>query len=120
MCAERQAQGWLSRITDWKHVANYSFPMTWIDPGRATTWKARRQSRPGEIKTHPGNGCRDLREGAEWRHSPQDLPGLVSGLLPRIEKLNVTPDSEKPCPEISWCHHWAGKQERWACLWGTK
>lgn len=82
--------------------------------------KARRQSRPGEIETHPGTAAETPREGAKWRHSPQDLPGLVSGLLPGIEKLNVTPDSEKPCPEISWCHHWAGKQERWACLWGTK
>ena len=86
VCVERQSQGWLSIITDWKHVTNYSFPMTRIDPGRETTWKARRQSRPGEIKTCPGRGCRDLREGAEWRHSPQDHPGLVSGLLPRIEK----------------------------------
>ena len=78
---ERQAQGWLSRVTYWKHVANYSSPMAWIDPGRETTWEARKQSRPREMKTCSGRCCR-----AEWRHSLQERPGLGSELLPRIKR----------------------------------
>lgn len=35
-------------------------------------------------------------------------------------EVKFTPGSEEPCPEMSWCHHWAGKQERGACLWETQ
>lgn len=108
----------LSRITDWKHVTNYSFPMTWIDPGghhlesqeTIQAWGNRNTSRERLQRLR-----REL-----WETQPTGSSRTCLWFTTRNREAMSLQIQRSHAQKYPGATHWAGKQERWACLWGTK